>query len=275
MGKGLYDKYLIEKADGTQIDPNARYFILRYDKDPAAWFALKSYAGHTHNPELRRDLFAELRKYWGDHLKESHFASLDNLYRLEDDNRPLLDVARLSNELAKSKILSTMLGALYLTLQRNNPEKVNDAAAKIKALATALSAPPAKVYSCGNCVNGTGLDPDCEGEVCGRWKPAKCKDGEMVEIEITQRIKVDACVANEIKRLNSLGVRTEGSCCGHGQQKPSAIIRPSGVKTAEELGYVPVYREDTGNFEMGLRSECRCATAPAGADDGVDASDAR
>ena len=29
--EGLYGKYIIEKADGTAIDPNAKYFVIRYD----------------------------------------------------------------------------------------------------------------------------------------------------------------------------------------------------------------------------------------------------
>lgn len=31
--KGLYGKYLIQHADGHPMDPNAKYFVLRYDKD--------------------------------------------------------------------------------------------------------------------------------------------------------------------------------------------------------------------------------------------------
>ena len=33
MGKaeGLYGKYLLRKTDGSDIDPNARYFVLRFD----------------------------------------------------------------------------------------------------------------------------------------------------------------------------------------------------------------------------------------------------
>ncbi|MEH2102548.1 MAG: hypothetical protein V7K76_22910 [Nostoc sp.] len=33
---GLFGKYIIQKADGTPIDPSAQYFVLRPDTDTAA-----------------------------------------------------------------------------------------------------------------------------------------------------------------------------------------------------------------------------------------------
>ena len=30
--KGLYQKYIIQKTDGSPVDPMAKYFVLRYDK---------------------------------------------------------------------------------------------------------------------------------------------------------------------------------------------------------------------------------------------------
>ena len=32
MEKGLIKKYIISKADGTPVDPKAKYFVLRYDR---------------------------------------------------------------------------------------------------------------------------------------------------------------------------------------------------------------------------------------------------
>ena len=60
--KGLYGKYIIKKADGTPIDPNAQYFILRVDTDIHARRALRTYAKSIQdgNPELARDLRAML-----------------------------------------------------------------------------------------------------------------------------------------------------------------------------------------------------------------------
>lgn len=35
------------------------------------------------------------------------------------------------------------------------------------------------------------------------------------EITLVQKVKVDACIANEIVLLNACGVRTEGYCTHH------------------------------------------------------------
>lgn len=39
----LYQKYKIEKADGTPVDPDAKYFVLRPEKDAHAKKALETY----------------------------------------------------------------------------------------------------------------------------------------------------------------------------------------------------------------------------------------
>lgn len=39
----LFQKYEIEKTDGTPVDPEAMYFVLRVDTDPAARTALATY----------------------------------------------------------------------------------------------------------------------------------------------------------------------------------------------------------------------------------------
>ncbi|KKL93314.1 hypothetical protein LCGC14_1875890, partial [marine sediment metagenome] len=38
--KELYSKYKIQKMNGKPIDPNAQYFVLRLDTDPAARAAM-------------------------------------------------------------------------------------------------------------------------------------------------------------------------------------------------------------------------------------------
>ena len=76
---------------------------------------------------------------------------------------------------------------------------------------------------------------------------------ETVTVTITQRIEVDAEIADEIVWLNQQGVRTEGSCSGHGTAKPTALIKPSGVERAKELGYIPWQIEGLGLFEIKLR----------------------
>lgn len=56
--KGLYGKYIIEKSNGEKLDPNAKYFVLRYDKDPHAKVALAAYADSisSENYKLAREI---------------------------------------------------------------------------------------------------------------------------------------------------------------------------------------------------------------------------
>lgn len=67
--RGLYGKYNVSKADGSPRDPNARYFVLRYDKDDAhgeaCRAALATYAKHIKStlPELAADLEKILKEY--------------------------------------------------------------------------------------------------------------------------------------------------------------------------------------------------------------------
>lgn len=77
-----------------------------------------------------------------------------------------------------------------------------------------------------------------------------CTYGDYVEIEIVRRIKVDSCIADKVRYLNSRGIWTEASCCGHGRCPSSVLIRPSSVVKARELGYKPVYVKDVGLFEI-------------------------
>jgi hypothetical protein len=55
---GLYEKYLVTKADGTPTDPNAVYFVLRLDTDKLARLAALRYAALVarQNPQLAQDL---------------------------------------------------------------------------------------------------------------------------------------------------------------------------------------------------------------------------
>ena len=56
--KGLYGKYIVNKASGEPIEPEARYFVLRIDTDIHARTALRAYATSifNKNPELARGL---------------------------------------------------------------------------------------------------------------------------------------------------------------------------------------------------------------------------
>lgn len=58
----LFGRYKIEKADGGPIDPEAKYFVLRYDhksKDPEARAALFKYAAMKGFTKLHEELRQE------------------------------------------------------------------------------------------------------------------------------------------------------------------------------------------------------------------------
>lgn len=77
-----------------------------------------------------------------------------------------------------------------------------------------------------------------------------CIHGTHVEIVVVRHIQVDRCIAERVRQLNDQGIWTEASCCGHGKCSPSALIRPSSVVKAKELGYNPIYVQDIGLFEI-------------------------
>lgn len=63
--QGLFDKYIVHKADGTPCDEDAIYFVLRLDTDPFAQTAAHFYAFlcHQQNPALSADLLTLLRNH--------------------------------------------------------------------------------------------------------------------------------------------------------------------------------------------------------------------
>jgi hypothetical protein len=54
----LFKKYEIQKSDGTPVDPEAQYFVLRLDTDPAARHAALMYASYIggSDPEFAKEL---------------------------------------------------------------------------------------------------------------------------------------------------------------------------------------------------------------------------
>lgn len=58
-----------------------------------------------------------------------------------------------------------------------------------------------------------------------------------VEIIITQKIKVDLCLAEEIKELNNVhNIDTQFCCCGHGGQG-YIIVKDLDIEKMLSLGY--------------------------------------
>ena len=65
--KGLYQKYAVSKADGSAVDPDAIYFVLRLDKGEyvdACRMALDAFAMAIwlENPTLADDCIALLER---------------------------------------------------------------------------------------------------------------------------------------------------------------------------------------------------------------------
>lgn len=59
---GWKTKYVVEKADGSDVDPEAVYFVLRLDEDPNARAAMRAYAESVVrvNEELAFDIVGKL-----------------------------------------------------------------------------------------------------------------------------------------------------------------------------------------------------------------------
>jgi hypothetical protein len=62
---GIKNKYEIRKIDGTQVDPEAWYFVLRVDKDPHAQVAAMAYAHSVadDNRQLSEELLVKVREF--------------------------------------------------------------------------------------------------------------------------------------------------------------------------------------------------------------------
>jgi len=50
--RGLYNKYIVQRADGTPTDSNAQYFVLRLDTDHWARQAARYYARLVSNENV-------------------------------------------------------------------------------------------------------------------------------------------------------------------------------------------------------------------------------
>jgi len=74
-----------------------------------------------------------------------------------------------------------------------------------------------------------------------------CNHNTLKEVVIERRVWVDECISDAIVRLNQQGIYTTGCCCGHGKAEPTAVILPSSVKRAENLGYEVVW-DDTQSY---------------------------
>lgn len=63
-------------------------------------------------------------------------------------------------------------------------------------------------------------------------------------------IRVDDCVADEVEHLWSLGIRTEGCCCGHGRHLGFINVVEEDCPKMEALGYeYYVFPEEFGGID--------------------------
>lgn len=62
--EGWKQKYIIGKTDGTPVDPEAVYFVLRLDKDEHARKAALAYMDSVseENPKLAYDIFKKVKE---------------------------------------------------------------------------------------------------------------------------------------------------------------------------------------------------------------------
>jgi hypothetical protein len=62
----------------------------------------------------------------------------------------------------------------------------------------------------------------------------------MTMTRLTHRVRVDRCIAQEIRRLNnSFNILTLYSCCGHiiGKYEGCIVVSPYSIADMQELGY--------------------------------------
>jgi len=62
---GIYPKYVVRKANNEPLDPEARYFVLRYDNDPDALYAATLWAIRKGNWALVEDFRKEMKNVKG------------------------------------------------------------------------------------------------------------------------------------------------------------------------------------------------------------------
>jgi hypothetical protein len=60
-------------------------------------------------------------------------------------------------------------------------------------------------------------------------------------------ICVDKCLVDEIKMLNSKGIKTIGCCCGHGIKQGFIQVAPEYITNMDKLGYEQLKIDEYGN----------------------------
>jgi hypothetical protein len=100
---GLYGKYIIQKADGSPVDPEADYFILRLDADPVARIAALEYAIQTDDQKLGEMLEKRVM---------DHVFSKDDQCRKRVEGWPIGQIKQLREQIASKDARIKELEAL-------------------------------------------------------------------------------------------------------------------------------------------------------------------
>lgn len=85
-----------------------------------------------------------------------------------------------------------------------------------------------------------------------------CKHGSTKPVKLNRPrpvsgrwvVPVDACIADEVQKMNDLGIVTHGSCCGHGGGRPTVLIEEESVALTLSAGYaVQAFRYGEEDFQ--------------------------
>ena len=193
---GLYGKYIIQKADGSTVDPKADYFILRLDTDPYARIAALEYAIQTDDQNLGKQL--EARVF-------DHVFSPDDQCRARADAWPLGMIKRMEAEVAAKDARIKELEAIvdfksnsaehwykeYMTVYKIKRTADNDRLTRIleekEAYIKRLEAAFLKARQCPTCKGEGTIHPI--GQPIDSICPKCLGDPESMAREALERIK--------------------------------------------------------------------------------------
>lgn len=97
-----------------------------------------------------------------------------------------------------------------------------------------------KIYENNLCEKGKEI------EFCNSSKIGQMKCCVMTNIP---NVCCDVCIAKEIEYLNSIGIKTLNSCCGHGNKDLAFVLVENAEKEMEKLGYEkdPLFKSNGTN----------------------------
>lgn len=132
--RGIYLKYTVTKADGSPVDEQADYFVLRVDKDPAARAALLAYGRACDNPSLAADILYKVAVEYAGELVggqrdrlQLRLAELERLHEEQEDT-----IAEHGTDSA----LADQSDATYAEMQTIRLQLLNDAFTRLAGFRT-------------------------------------------------------------------------------------------------------------------------------------------